>query len=75
MTREDLVAQLGALVFGLVPEHEADQDLTLEDVEVMKQRVAAVFANAEHRIVVDAQLTAEDVVDDYLAREQEMGLD
>lgn len=76
MTREDLVAQLSGMLFALVPGPQADVDLTLEDIESIRQRTTAILDRAEMQVVMDAQMTAEDVADDIRSQgREEVGRD
>ena len=61
MVREDLIAQLSGMLFQIVPAADADAELSLEDVESIRQRVKTILDMAERQIVIDAQLSAEDV--------------
>jgi len=61
MVREDLIAQLSGMLFQIVPSAEAETELSLEDVESIRQRVKTILDMAERQIVIDAQLSVEEV--------------
>jgi hypothetical protein len=71
MTREDLAARLGALALMLFPSGAEGHDLSLDELEGARLRTIAIFAEAEHQVRRDAELTAEDVADDILQQEQD----
>jgi hypothetical protein len=71
MTREDLATKLSVFTFELFPSGLEDHDLSLEELEAARLQAVAIFAEAEHQVRRDAELTAEDVADDILQQKQD----
>lgn len=70
MTRQDFFGELADIVFALTPSaSDANDDVTLEDVEETRQKFVAVLDRSAMRVSMDSEFTVEDEADLELQQE------
>jgi hypothetical protein len=73
MTRQDLFNEYADVFFALAPAaREADDPVSLEDVEDLRQRLVAITDSVSMKVAEDTEYTPDDAADDALELKQEL---
>lgn len=76
MNRKDLLDEFSDILFALVPAAiQADDIVSLADVESLRQRLVKVCDLVQLKVTADNEFTSDDAVDEALDVEVEVGRD